>query len=240
MSRNGRVAELGEPVGVPRRLRPVLADLVELVGWRTDADARARARRAGPRRPRPRGARRPRGRGRRRAPCPPPPPCVCAAASCRAISHWSQQWKVEPVGVGVDVRRHRGRLGGVELRRPVGAGRAVLLGQRAPGREPLEPVALRGSPRPRTPVAASVASKSSCERRALGLPGRVAVEGVLAVEQPGGDRRSCRPGHGPRPARRRTRRCPRRAGRQGSRSAASSGGTATARSARPARPRAAG
>ena len=145
------VARLGELVGPPRRLRPVLAELVELVRRCARGDAE-----------REHVLQRPRvgavGSTPTARSCMMPssmPACTavdCAAVSWSSSCHCSQRWKSTVVGVlgGELGDRRAARV--LQLLRPLVPVGAVLLGQRTPGREVVEAAALAARGTPRTPA----------------------------------------------------------------------------------------
>ena len=163
-----RVAELGEPFRVPGRLRPVLAELVELVRRGADGDARGRARRAAPRSRRPRGARRPRGRGRRRLTSRRPwPPAARGRAAGPAATAASSGRSTRSSCSAANSATAAG-LGGLQGRRPVLAGQC-----RAPRRcahqvaNRSRPGPSRDSPRRSNSGPGAAASKSSASAARL-------------------------------------------------------------------------
>ena len=162
-------------VGTPRRLRPVLALLVVHVRRRADGRARAQHVRRAPRRPRPRG-------------------CTPTARSCmmperhaaveRGALRGGELLVGDPLQPAVERRcarpaRRAAAATSVGATGPcASAGHAapvVLLGERAPQREVLEPLALaaRGTRRTRACRAARARrGEDDLERGALGGPRR--------------------------------------------------------------------
>ena len=173
-----RVADLGQPVRPPRRLRPVLALLVERVGRRADRDAAGHhvlqrpgvgAVADGPRQ---------RGRARPRATCPPPargrarPPA--ARRRPTAASRRSRPGRRAPCAV----RATDGRPRVLQRVGPLRPHRTVHLGERAPRREVAQPPALALEERVVVGLPAGAARHRvhHGQRGPLGLPDRVAVD----------------------------------------------------------------
>ena len=198
MSRNGRVAELGEPVRAPRRLAPVLAELVELVRRRADGDAAGERVAAAPRRRRRAGAPRRRGRARCRAACPRRGPSCWARGELLArAATAATRWNSTSAACRSRKLATPPRRGVLQLVGPVGPRQPVLLGERAPGGERRAGRRPPGRRTRRTTArAAGRAPTSNTSRSASLLAAQAASRSIRSsvVRAPGRRRRAPRPG----------------------------------------------
>ena len=180
-----RVAELLEPVRAPRRLAPVLADLVERVRRCADLDAARRTSTAAATRRRRRGARRRRGRAWCPAPCRRSTALAWACWSCSSSTHCSQDSKSTSAAVrggerghgrGVDVLQRRRASPGSRCRAP-----AAITLQVAKSRS-ASPCRARNAAEVELAAGAARGGVHDPQRRPLGGPGGVPVDDVGVVE----------------------------------------------------------
>ena len=196
----GPVGAGGQVDGVPRRLRPVLAELVVHVRGRADLDAAGEGLRVAPHvGPAGVDAHRevvhdaqghPRGLG-----------LGLGAAELLVDDPLEPGEEVDPVGQDAGLVGHVGGAGVAQPGRPVLLG-PVLLDQRAPQGEALQPLALLGAEALEVALTGPAApgGEDDLQGLALGLPGGVAVDrlggevGVLDLLQGPLDQGAARPG----------------------------------------------